>query len=150
MALGLTCCRGRGCTRQRGCNADCSNHTLDTRFSRYVYEHLSGSCTLALTLYLEMASDSPLCYYPRGAVAVNHTPCNASATQSWCCHQNDFCLSNGHCLQASQVYANRIARGSCTDRTWNSAACPFECADGTPHPSFTIVHRVELADDNSP
>jgi hypothetical protein len=70
------------------------------------------------------------CYFPIGNVADGHTPCNASAEQSWCCASGNYCLSNGHCLQVTDNFSNRIGRGSCTDRTWRSPECPFECADG--------------------
>lgn len=70
------------------------------------------------------------CYTPNGAVWEGHTPCNQAADESHCCGSNDFCLSNGHCLQAEGVYANRIGRGSCTDSSWRSEACPYECSDG--------------------
>ena len=80
-----------------------------------------------------MSNLTPVCYFPKGNVANGHSPCNASAAESWCCAAKDYCLSNGFCLQASDVHANRIGRGSCTDQEWNSPACPRECVDGEYH-----------------
>ncbi|KAK4497907.1 hypothetical protein PRZ48_010562 [Zasmidium cellare] len=69
------------------------------------------------------------CYTPNGSVWEGATPCNQTADESHCCGMNDFCLSNGHCLQAEGSYANRIGRGTCTDSSWRSEACPYECND---------------------
>lgn len=96
------------------------NHPPHSNFKRVSYRDPSTMTSPA----------TPVCYFPRGNIASHHNPCNASIAESWCCNSNDFCLSNGHCLQASESFPNRIGRGSCTDRQWNSAACPFECADG--------------------
>ncbi|KAF2173560.1 hypothetical protein M409DRAFT_48521 [Zasmidium cellare ATCC 36951] len=77
-----------------------------------------------------MATNSTkVCYTPNGAVWEGATPCNQTADESHCCGVNDFCLSNGHCLQAEGAYANRIGRGTCTDSSWRSEACPYECND---------------------
>ncbi|KAF2720433.1 hypothetical protein K431DRAFT_90742 [Polychaeton citri CBS 116435] len=69
------------------------------------------------------------CYLPDHSPAFNHTPCNAQAQDSWCCHVDDICLDNGYCFQQSAWWSNRLGRGSCTDRTWGSPACPYYCGD---------------------
>ncbi|EMC98481.1 hypothetical protein BAUCODRAFT_121349 [Baudoinia panamericana UAMH 10762] len=78
------------------------------------------------------------CYWPDHSPAYNQTPCNAQASVSWCCYFTDICLSNGMCLQQSNVYTNRLGRGSCTDSTWSSPACPQYCADVAPGSSTGI------------
>jgi hypothetical protein len=95
-----------------------------------LFENIILLCTIVSVSHTPMASSQALCYYPVGNIASDHTPCNSSAPDTWCCHTNNYCLDNGHCLQATDVFANRLSRGSCTDRQWNSEACPFECTDG--------------------
>ena len=70
------------------------------------------------------------CYKYDGTIMDGHNPCNALAPASACCSENDACLSNGYCLQQSAAFANRLGAPSCTDRDWNSPACPLQCADG--------------------
>ncbi|KAN0095759.1 hypothetical protein V8E51_016470 [Hyaloscypha variabilis] len=69
------------------------------------------------------------CYYPNAASASPHTPCDESAETSACCNPGDLCLSNGYCFQQFGAWANRLARGSCTDSTWSSSICPQFCDD---------------------
>lgn len=76
-----------------------------------------------------MASSPPTFKFPNEDIAYNYSPCNESAPDSWCCTTMDFCIDNGHCIQETDNYPNQISRGSCTDRSWNSKACQFECVD---------------------
>ncbi|QIX00484.1 hypothetical protein AMS68_006001 [Peltaster fructicola] len=73
------------------------------------------------------------CYFPDHTQALNHTSCNAGAQNSWCCHIDDVCLSNGYCQQTSAPWSNRLGRHSCTDKTWSSTACPSYCNDVRPN-----------------
>lgn len=65
------------------------------------------------------------CYYPDGKTLSPDTPCDTSATAAACCPSNAFCLSGGLC-----VAGGVISRGSCTDKTWGSAACAGYCKTG--------------------
>ncbi|PMD25422.1 hypothetical protein NA56DRAFT_642429 [Hyaloscypha hepaticicola] len=68
------------------------------------------------------------CYFPNGAVADGLQPCNTTAgAVSSCCRAGDVCLSNGFCFSAG---LNSIVRRGCTDRTFNSSACPHACITG--------------------
>jgi hypothetical protein len=51
-------------------------------------------------------------------------PCNPGAAASPCCDKNDFCLSNGLCLNA--VGNNFIALQGCTSDSWE-APCNKVC-----------------------
>ncbi|KAB8527801.1 hypothetical protein FH972_025452 [Carpinus fangiana] len=69
------------------------------------------------------------CYYPNGAVALNHTACDSSVANSHCCAWTDACLTNSYCLAASGNMTNTLKRGSCTDSSWSDPACPVQCSD---------------------
>ena len=74
------------------------------------------------------------CYYPNGSIAPEDTPCHPPATGdsvSACCLDSHLCLDNGLCLP--QDGAERLYRGSCTDRIWQSTECAQYCPDGNNH-----------------
>ncbi|KAK4151131.1 transcription initiation factor IID, 18kD subunit-domain-containing protein [Chaetomidium leptoderma] len=66
------------------------------------------------------------CYYPNGEEAFDF-PCDPDAEDSVCCADvqtvGQACLSNKLCVSSQ----NRIARGSCTDKTWRSPECAPYC-----------------------
>ncbi|TID25743.1 gb [Venturia nashicola] len=64
---------------------------------------------------------SKTCYWPNGSTAANQTVC-ASGSQSACCPIGNECTSNGLCYDFGY-----LKRGSCTDKTWESSACPKYC-----------------------
>jgi hypothetical protein len=68
------------------------------------------------------------CYFPDGGQASLDVPCDASATESFCCFSAQACLSNKLCYDPTTL---QYARGTCTDPNWESAACPKFCLDGT-------------------
>ena len=71
------------------------------------------------------------CFYPNGDVDTSGTPCNKAAEFSHCCGPLDLCLDNGYCFTSGLGdWGNRLARISCTDPQWQSAACPQYCDDG--------------------
>lgn len=77
-----------------------------------------------LALALPAATAAPKCFYPDGVtVEPNHTPCNTTVANSACCLPQDSCTADGLCLGTS----NFNYRGSCTDNTWSSNACPQTC-----------------------
>lgn len=76
---------------------------------------------------------SSTCYYPDGGIATDHEPCNSSAENSACCSADSVCLSNSYCFSRT----GRIIRSSCTDRQWQSSACPYFCRDG----NSPLLHR---------
>lgn len=71
------------------------------------------------------------CYLPNGdwdgGSEDSAQPCNTEAEFSHCCGTEAICLSNGYCYDPSSV---SIYRSSCTDKTWQSTACPTYCNDG--------------------
>ena len=71
------------------------------------------------------------CYYPDGSISTGDIPCNSAAagnSVSACCGQSDICLDNGLCFV--QESSPTVARGSCTDETWQSLQCAQYCSDG--------------------
>ncbi|KAG2164233.1 hypothetical protein JADG_003972 [Aureobasidium aubasidani] len=42
-------------------------------------------------------------------------------------NETSLCLDNGYCFNQGNKYGSRISRGGCTDRSWNSDACPQYC-----------------------
>ncbi|EDU47132.1 hypothetical protein PtrSN002B_007082 [Pyrenophora tritici-repentis] len=83
---------------------------------------------LLITFYI--STTSCLCYFPDGTLVERDTPCSTAAN-STCCGQGFACLSNNLCAVTSHVDAgpgqSTYVRGSCTDKTWNSAECPTFC-----------------------
>lgn len=67
------------------------------------------------------------CYFPNGNLAVGDTPCRDEAASA-CCGPDAICLTNGLCISVQQPYV--IARGSCTDDSWQSSDCPNRCKNG--------------------
>src|ERR1700712_3184783 len=85
---------------------------------------------LSIALYAYSALAASICYMPNGLVNTQNSdkPCNASAPVSACCGDTASCLSNGMCkLEATEDTGISYARGTCTDKTWNSPACPPMC-----------------------
>jgi hypothetical protein len=79
-----------------------------------------------LCIWLSVASAAPRnCYFPGGAKATYHTPCDDKEVSA-CCGADAICLQNGACLEGG-----RISRGGCTDLSWNSSACFQHCRNGS-------------------
>ena len=71
------------------------------------------------------------CYFPDGSVDSSSTPCDTSSDNSACCGPGNACLSNGYCFTYVDTMLG-LGRQSCTDKTWQSDACPSNCNDGMP------------------
>ncbi|KAL3478273.1 hypothetical protein BJX99DRAFT_107366 [Aspergillus californicus] len=81
-----------------------------------------------LTAYSNVAAQDQDCFLMDGQLASDsHKPCNTSTTgHSACCATaTDICLESGLCLSSSGL----IFESACTDRTWESDACPSLCPD---------------------
>ena len=78
----------------------------------------------AATLFIAI-TNAQTCYYPDGKSIATDIPCDPNAPASSCCGKDSFCLTDGLCYGGGIV-----TRGSCTDKTWNSAACAAYCTDG--------------------
>lgn len=62
------------------------------------------------------------CYYPDGTYQPTDRPCNSNGTEeSFCCGPGVTCLSDKVCDNFGYV------RGSCTDQSFKSSACPNFC-----------------------
>ncbi|KAF7188005.1 hypothetical protein HII31_10677 [Pseudocercospora fuligena] len=92
---------------------------------------------LVFAIFASVALSATTCYFPDGTEAANFTTCNAGAANAACCTSSDACLSNGYCLQQDGL-SNRIIRGSCTDKTFDSSACPQQCKDVAPNVPISI------------
>lgn len=81
----------------------------------------------------QFVSVEAACYYPNGDLNPDDVPCNSSADASVCCGRGWTCLSNGVCMLGQDSSVGSISRigstyrTSCTDRSWNSTACPDFC-----------------------
>jgi hypothetical protein len=68
------------------------------------------------------------CYYPVGLNSTD-TPCTDDPV-SFCCPTGWACLGNRVCEYtpwSNTAYYLPFFRGSCTDPTWTSSACPLFC-----------------------
>lgn len=78
------------------------------------------------------AQANALCYYPDGTAAPGDVPCSDSTENSVCCGTGYACLSNGICQatgdELKKPGATEFVRGSCTDKTFRSSACPSFCS----------------------
>ena len=86
-------------------------------------------------------TDAQTCYYPDGTVAPGDTPCHSLSIgggSSACCAKAHVCLSNNLCLHTDSQEA--IARGSCTDETWQSSECAQYCSDGSSPNRLSLLH----------
>ena len=99
--------------------------------TRNLRQHFSKThfLYLFLTLYLfadiSIASNTT-CYFPSGLESKG-SPCNHTADVSTCCGPGIVCLGNGLCTPGKNAGNYKFFRGSCTDSTWKSSACPNFC-----------------------
>ena len=87
-----------------------------------VFQLVSGILCL-LTSFTFAQGGVPACYFPRGEGDGFGYACDLTANVSACCAIGWACLDNGLCKSGN----GKIARGSCTDRSWNSLDCPQYC-----------------------
>ena len=82
-----------------------------------------------------ISTSTPSCWTAAGQIAPNDSPCypsnpnSSSSTQhSVCCPPSSICSPNKLCILPSSASSTGQAhRGSCTDHTWASSACPQFC-----------------------
>ncbi|KAH6838364.1 transcription initiation factor IID, 18kD subunit-domain-containing protein [Chaetomium sp. MPI-CAGE-AT-0009] len=80
------------------------------------------------------------CYYPDGSEATGDYPCDADAEHSACCAGGTLgkaCLANKLCWSSVMTFA----RGSCTDPSFKSPACPDYCTH-RPSQGWDLVNCV--------
>lgn len=77
----------------------------------------------AAILLIAFAIADQQCYYPDGTPS-DDTPCGGEGASS-CCGEGSFCMDNGLCFGGGLV-----SRGSCTDKSWESAECTGFCKTG--------------------
>lgn len=96
--------------------------------------------TFLFILLIQRAS--ALCYFPDGTRLFADQPCLVNGSEdSFCCGPQATCLSDKLCWDGGSGYV----RGSCTDPTWKSAACPQFCLSMLPrHGLLKIVRFVNL------
>lgn len=70
------------------------------------------------------------CYAPDQTVAEDDIPCDPTQKQSFCCGKGWACLENKSCVPTELVPNGGTlspARGTCTDKSWQSSSCPDFC-----------------------
>ncbi|KAI9041332.1 uncharacterized protein KD926_006908 [Aspergillus affinis] len=73
------------------------------------------------TIYFSVNTTAK-CYKPNGDLALNDQPCFPQNPVSSCCGGSTYvCSTNNMCARYS---GEHFVIGSCTDKTWNSPACP--------------------------
>ncbi|KAF2102496.1 hypothetical protein NA57DRAFT_52068 [Rhizodiscina lignyota] len=73
------------------------------------------------------------CYGPNGTLG-NNLPCFPDADVSFCCGTGWICTTNLLCVSPFADLAGNFStlqRGTCTDQSWNSPACPSYCRGGS-------------------
>ena len=92
---------------------------------------------LVVALALQVSSS---CYYPDGTYIAADRPCITNGTQeSFCCGQQGVtCLSDKVCYNSNAPSGLKYVRGSCTDRSFRSSACPDFCLSS----SFWCMWRL--------
>ncbi|KAK4164671.1 hypothetical protein QBC43DRAFT_300147 [Cladorrhinum sp. PSN259] len=102
-----------------------------TTISPLLSQAQSTSRTVALAS-ASASAGSKQCYLPNGLPS-NDVPCDPTAEHSMCCNQTSLCVSNGLCVDPLEIgntsfsTGQMFARGTCTDRNWNSKFCPQQC-----------------------
>jgi hypothetical protein len=73
-----------------------------------------------LSVFIRLSLAGNICYHPDGGTS-DDVPCDPNAPITQCCGTRNDCLSNGLCIiQATNSTGNSYARGTCTDRSWES------------------------------
>jgi hypothetical protein len=80
-----------------------------------------------LSVFVRLSLAGNICYHPNGDTS-DDVPCDLNAPITQCCGTRDTCLSNGLCIiDATNNTGKSYARGTCTDRSWESYLCPQQC-----------------------
>lgn len=89
-----------------------------------------------------LSTEARKCYLPNGELEPNDQPCFPQNPESSCCGGSTYvCATNNMCAYYDGSY---YVIGSCTDKTWNSPACPSYCFFS--QPSSNIRRAVQIAD----
>ena len=73
---------------------------------------------------LAATMDKPLdCFNAGGDYVREFGVCNTNNVASLCCLKGDVCLTSGLCKDT----AGDLYQGGCTDKSYNSSACPKFC-----------------------
>lgn len=77
-----------------------------------------------------MDVESKYCFFPNGDLFVGDSPCFPNEEVSPCCGLDSgySCLTNGICYHLQK---KKLARGTCTDRSWDSPNCPQYCTESS-------------------
>lgn len=90
-----------------------------------------GAFTFLFLSFPVWSAAHAACYYPSGRQSPSDIPCRDDTPHTPCCGQGYVCLSNGLCQATAEELkkpgVNEYARGSCTDKTWQSSGCPLYC-----------------------
>ncbi|KAI9850890.1 MAG: hypothetical protein M1838_004869 [Thelocarpon superellum] len=88
------------------------------------------SRALVFAACLWSAQAHKACYTSDGQLSASDSPCNIDANESFCCGLGELCLAGGMC-QPTDSSAQSVTRATCTDSSWQSAACPAFCTNIT-------------------
>ncbi|KAI4090934.1 MAG: hypothetical protein LQ344_004462 [Seirophora lacunosa] len=87
--------------------------------------HSTRTILLAAFSSIQALVAAQNCYYPNGDLSTTDAPCS-SAEGAACCPLDWQCLDNGLCYLDNQKYFGRY---TCTDKSWQSSACPGFCTN---------------------
>ena len=99
-------------------------------FLRFRYHNMTlfTLCRLLLLVAFGLQVHTS-CYYPDGTYIAPDRPCIGNGTQdSFCCGPGTICLSDKTCYQPNVPSHFSYVRGSCTDQSFSSSACPQFCS----------------------
>ena len=98
---------------------------------------------------LSVAANS--CYFPEGDVGANDLACFPLQEFSFCCGPGYACLENKLCMNTPEasdgLSPGSLIRGSCTDPTYDSSACPPFCNNaGGKYKNFDYIRETTCSD----
>jgi hypothetical protein len=94
------------------------------------------SILFAIIATAAQCSASAQCHSPDGTISPLDKPCYPPASDSFCCPPSSICSSNKLCI----LPGGQALRGSCTDPSFSSAACPNFCL----HKGAGLQHSASL------
>lgn len=97
-----------------------------TQFGYSLYNIL-----LFVVFPVSVMSQGKACYFKDGSLAANDYACYPNNDISFCCGPGYACLDDLVCEKTNDAIDpynnNTYVRGSCTDYSWGSTACPNFC-----------------------
>jgi hypothetical protein len=85
--------------------------------------HFRRSILFTILAAAAQSSASAQCHSPDGTISPLDQPCYPSASESFCCPPSSICSGNKLCI----LPGGQALRGSCTDPSFSSVACPNFC-----------------------